>query len=67
MAIKRKMIISTGKGKILGCGCEVGYFHCPEADRLWDEVNRIYARTGYSPQYIKARDAYRRHLGIEIK
>ena len=65
--MKRKMIIPTGKGEKLGCGCEIGYFHCPEADRLWSEVNLIYGRTGYSLQYIKARDAYRRYVGIEIK
>jgi len=61
---KRKMVIDTGQGEILPCGCEVGYLHCPEAGRLWDEVNRIYARTGYSQEYIKARDAYRRHCGL---
>jgi len=64
--MKRKMIISTGRGKILGCGCELGYFHCREADRLWKEVNRIYELDGYNLQYIKALNAYRRHSGIEL-
>jgi len=50
----------------LPCGCVVGTFLCPEAERLWAEVNAAYRTAmrgaGTWEQYEEARVAYARHF-----
>lgn len=54
----------------LPCGCRRGEYLCPEAVRLWNEVNRDYELCYNKPtsdyrwdDYDKALEAYNRHFG----
>ena len=50
----------------LPCGCVIGSFLCPEAERLWAEVGAAYHAAmrgaGTWEQYQEARTAYSRHF-----
>jgi len=43
------------------CNCEPGYFLCPKAVKLWEEVNRRY-KAGDWKAYEKALDKYNEHI-----
>ena len=46
----------------LPCGCQAGFFLCPEAVRLWDDVGRAFHR-GDPDAFNESMLAYRRHFG----
>ena len=62
MAVIRQMKVYEE----LPCGCMIGHFLCPEAERLWAEVNAAYRLVmrgvGTWQQYTEARGAYARHF-----
>ncbi len=46
----------------LKCGCDRGKFLCPEAVRLWNEVNRAYESRDWK-NYDQAWSDYYAHYG----
>lgn len=49
----------------LTCGCQPGEFLCPEAVRLWNEVNRAYEAHDEAG-YAQAMEKYYQHYGKEV-
>lgn len=49
-----------GENSMKVCACDPGYFLCPEAVRLWDEVGIAY-RSGDPKLYFVVLDKYFAH------